>query len=98
MTTYINLDTMEYPLFPGDVLLNPSANWAIVEESDRPSLEKYQAIEEGFPKNENGVWIKTWEVREMMLEEKAKVDNPQPGPNHVWDSDTFSWILSNNFN
>jgi hypothetical protein len=98
MLFYINLDTLEYPRFPGDLLLDPLANWATVEESERPLLEKYQVLEEEFPQEKDGKWYQSWTTREMTIEEKAKVDSPQPGPLHTWDSNTFSWILSNNFN
>jgi hypothetical protein len=68
---YINLDTMEYPRHPGDVELDPTANWHEVEESDCPVGEEGQIVYEAAPENIDGVWKQVWVCRDLTEEEIA---------------------------
>lgn len=93
MSAYINLDTMEYPRHPGDVALDPTANWEIVNETEIPECEEYEVAEESFPENIGGIWFKKWVIRPMTIEERALTDNPRPGPLHEWNSTSLEWYL-----
>ena len=66
---YINLDTMEYPRFPGDIELNPTANWQEVEQTDPPTIEDNQVIYQLTPENTGGHWRSVWAVRDLTEEE-----------------------------
>lgn len=66
---YINIDTMEYPRHPGDVELDPTANWQEVQSSDLPTYEEGQIVYETMPENVDGIWKQAWVVRDMTQEE-----------------------------
>jgi hypothetical protein len=66
---YINLDTMEYPRHPGDIELDPTANWQEVEQTDCLKVEEGQILYEGLPENINGVWKQVWIIRDLTEEE-----------------------------
>ncbi len=60
---------MEYPRYPGDVELNPTANWQEVEQTDPPAIESNQIFYQLPPENINGRWVSVWEVRDLTEEE-----------------------------
>jgi hypothetical protein len=66
---YINIDTMEYPRFPGDIELNPTANWQEVEETEIPAIEDNQVAYQLTPENIGGKWKSVWTVRDLTEEE-----------------------------
>lgn len=82
MPTFINLDTMEYPRYPGDVALDPTANWKLVNQTNMPECNTYEIQEETFPENIDGEWFQKWIVRPMTDKEKFLVDNP---PKMYWE-------------
>lgn len=74
MTMYINTETMEYPMYPGDVALNPDGPWAEVVETKPPSPEEAgpgKTIALGaLPVLNNGVWTQVWNIIDIpVLEE-----------------------------
>ena len=71
--TYINLDTMEYPRFQGDIDLDPDAQWAEVIETDVPVVGPNQVLIQLAPENVGGVWSKVWSVKDLTdLDKKNK--------------------------
>lgn len=66
---YINLDTLEYPRFQGDIDLNPSANWAEVEESEYPVINENQLAYLSEPEEINGKWKVSWLIRDLTEQE-----------------------------
>lgn len=69
MTVYINVDTMEYPRFIGDVQLNPNCNWEEVLEVEQPDVLKNQVCYESAPEFINNKWTQKWNVRSLTEEE-----------------------------
>ena len=70
MTTYINIDTMEYPRFDGDLALEPDANYEVVQDTEKPTTQdKYQYVAELFPVKIDNTWYKKYEVRTHTEEE-----------------------------
>lgn len=57
---FINLDTMEYPRFQGDVDLEPKANWVEVLETKAPIPKKGNTVIWDKPIEIDGVWTMTW--------------------------------------
>ena len=72
MSAFINLDTMEYPRYQGDLDLNPEANWAEVNLSDAPNLLENQIAYEIEPELIDGLWYQKWSVRYLSEEEITK--------------------------
>lgn len=67
---FINLDTMEWPLFSGDVELNPDANWVQVKETPPPAEKENTVVIWDTPvQDKNGVWTMTWLQRDLTAEE-----------------------------
>ena len=79
MSTYINTDTNEYPLYEGDIrLLYPNIGndfvlpngFAEVPDSNLPEITETQVAEETTPKlNANGIYEKVYIIRELTQEE-----------------------------
>jgi len=63
MTIYINTKTNEYPMYSGDVALDPDGPWAEVVETNPPSPEETglgKTIALGaLPVLNNGVWTQS---------------------------------------
>ena len=77
--TYIDVETGEYPLFIGDLMIKTSLpedealkviRYKPVLDTPLPSCEKTQRIIELPPTEENGVWRKNFIVREETQEER----------------------------
>lgn len=69
MSAYINVDTMEYPRYEGDITISPDANWAEVQATPIPEYTDGQAPYELTPLLIDGVWTQQWAVRDLTLEE-----------------------------
>lgn len=69
MTLYINLDTMDYPRFDGDVVLNPSANWSEVIEINPPVTAKDEMAYTIAPELKDGSYWQVWAIRKLTPEE-----------------------------
>lgn len=66
MTLYLNTKTGEYPRHIGDVELDPQAPWAVVTETTPPEAPSpFHIVYEGTPSLEDGVYVQTWEIREL---------------------------------
>lgn len=85
MSIYISPNN-EYPRFQGDIKLeNPTwevgqelpTGWIAVEEVVVPDYSTDEVLEEKFPVEENGIWYRSWNVRKMTSEEKARRDAPK---------------------
>lgn len=86
---YINTETLEYPLYEGDIRLRfsdisfpsigfePPPPYARVEEVDAPTnLTRTQRLKLGVPKLTKDVWYQTWEIVEISKEENdAEIEN-----------------------
>jgi hypothetical protein len=77
MANYIS-PKQEYPRHDGDIQLsNPEwsvgqplpLGWIEVFPTPSPPIGKNQIAYEVFPVEANGVWIQTWEVRDLTAEE-----------------------------
>ena len=76
MTLYINQDTNEYPRHPGDVELNPTANWAEVTRTEpvgQPAAGKVWV--EDAPQKISGVWKQQW--KQATIKVRTKEDEMQ---------------------
>jgi hypothetical protein len=77
MTAYIKLPTNEYPRHDGDIALDPSGEYAVVQWIDPPEFDHAtQRCGEGAPVNDNGVWRMVWIVRQATQEEIDKANKP----------------------
>ena len=82
MTTYINVNTMEYPMHEGDIrLLHPEIGdefvcpeeFALLHNSPFPEFDpEVKKFENGTPENIDGVWYRTWVLKDMTAEEIVK--------------------------
>lgn len=75
MTLFINLDSMEYPRFDGDVALDPSANWVKVEAVNPPVTADDEMAYTIAPELKDGIYWQVWAVRKLTAEE-LKPFNP----------------------
>lgn len=99
MSTYINKDTNEYPLYEGDIrLLYPDMgvnfvlpnDFAEVPESPLPTITENQTFVEGTPQlNSDGTYERVYVIREWTEEElsnnQAQVDFYLSGMQPVFD-------------
>ena len=69
MTLFINLDTMEYPRFDGDVALEPTANWSEVIEVNPPVIADDEISYTLAPELKDGSYWQVWAVRKLTKEE-----------------------------
>lgn len=69
MSIFINLDTMEYPRYAGDVDLSPESNWAEVLLSTPPTTLKNEIAYEIQPELIDGNWYQKWNIRNISEEE-----------------------------
>jgi hypothetical protein len=69
MTVYINLDTMEYPRFDGDVALDPSANWSQIVEVNPPATLEDEMAYNVSPELLDGTYYQVWAIRKLSPEE-----------------------------
>jgi hypothetical protein len=69
MTLFINLDTMEYPRFDGDVALEPTANWSEVIEVNSPVTADDEISYNLAPELKDGSYWQVWAVRKLTEEE-----------------------------
>jgi len=62
MPTFINQTTGEYPRYPGDVALEPDADWAEVVQTPEPDEEAGEGLRwiEDTPQQVDGVWERRW--------------------------------------
>lgn len=83
---YIELATLKYPVFPGEIMgKHPEiqttsfdedfpypSTYAIVWNTDPPACNfDTQALEQGAPEQIDGQWYQTWVVRELSQQEIA---------------------------
>jgi len=68
MTTYINTETLEYPLHDGDIT-EMSEKFATVEETPFPEVLNTQKAIEQSPQFIDGRWIRVWQIVEKTAEE-----------------------------
>jgi hypothetical protein len=69
MSIFINLDTMEYPRFDGDVALDPSANWSEIIEVTPPATAEDEIAYTTEPELINGSYWQVWAIRKLTPEE-----------------------------
>lgn len=71
MTTYIDTETLQYPLHAGDA---PNgvvpATWVSVPYTEPPAANSDQLVYEGAPSMIDGEWTRQWFVRERTEEER----------------------------
>lgn len=82
MAVFINIVTMEYPRYPGDIqIIYPEWNtgqplpegWKEVIEITQPTPSEGKYIVESFPESVDGIWYQKWieaEITEPMKYEK----------------------------
>ena len=79
MSTYIKLSTGEFPRHIGDIEIDPSGadDYAHVEWVDRPLFDpNTQRCNPGQPEQIDGVWFRTWTIREATAEEIEQANKP----------------------
>ena len=77
MTAYIKLSTNEYPRHAGDIAIDPTGEYAIVQWVDRPTFDREtQRCVEGVPEQIDGQWRMTWIVRDATPEEIEIANRP----------------------
>jgi len=69
MSIFINLDTMEYPRFDGDVALDPSANWSEIIEVNPPATADDEIAYTIEPELIDGNYHQVWAIRKLTAEE-----------------------------
>jgi hypothetical protein len=68
MTAYINTETMEYPLHPGDIV-EMTDNFVEVQETPMPEISNTQKAIEQQPQIIDGIWKQIWSVVDKSPEE-----------------------------
>ena len=77
MTAFIKLSTNEYPRHAGDIALDPTGEYAIVQWVDTPAFDREtQRCVEGTPEQIDGQWRMTWIVRDATPEEIEIANRP----------------------
>jgi len=85
MSTYINLTTLEYPLFQGDVRLQadcgpkdafvlPQGYAVVMPPAVYPTLGPYDSYERDLPELIDGVWYERFNVKTMSPEEIVRFE------------------------
>ena len=80
MTAYINTQTLQYPLFEGDIRLaypnvsfprefTPPEEFAIVYSTPRPEITYRQVVKEGKPVFSETKWVQSWLVTDLTVSE-----------------------------
>jgi hypothetical protein len=69
MSVFINLDTMEYPRFTGDVALDPFANWSQIIEVQPPPVADDEISYTVAPELKDGSYWQVWAIRKLTPEE-----------------------------
>jgi hypothetical protein len=73
MSIFINLDTMEYPRFDGDVALDPDANWCQIIEVQPPLIADDEISYTLDPKLIDGAYWQVWAIRKLTPDELETV-------------------------
>lgn len=68
MTTYINTETLEYPLHDGDIT-EMSEKFVAVEETPFPEISNTQKAIEQSPQFIDGKWVRVWQIIDKTAEE-----------------------------
>lgn len=85
MGIYISPEN-DYPRFQGDIkIANPEwepgqplpQGWNEVEDVPMPEVPLDNLLEEEFPKNIKGKWVRSYKIRPMTEEEKERRDAPK---------------------
>jgi hypothetical protein len=82
MAAYINTNTLEYPVFEGDIRLAfpntsfprqfaPPDGYAAVASVPRPNIDHTQNVVEGAPAETSGSWVQTWVVTSASAQQVA---------------------------
>ena len=69
MTIYINADTNEYPRYEADVLLNPTAHWVAVAETQTPVTAADEMAYQVTPIFVEGKYVQQWKTRKLSQDE-----------------------------
>jgi hypothetical protein len=69
MSIFINLDTMEYPRFDGDVALDPNANWSQIVEVNPPAIAIDEMAYTVEPELKDGSYCQVWAIRKLSPDE-----------------------------
>jgi hypothetical protein len=100
MAYYLNIETNEYPRHDGDLQLlgwtkgTPlPENWVEVENTEQPVISDLEFCVEEFPTQVDGIWKRTWAVRNLTSDELEQRNTPYPreGTMFQWDSIKKEW-------
>jgi hypothetical protein len=103
MSVYINIETLEYPRYEGDIrLIHPEIGeqficppcFVEIQETPQPVCGEYEHIKEGELLLDNDVYKQTWILVPYTDEEKLKKDTLPKNP-AFWDSEKQEWVLEN---
>ena len=95
MTTYIKLPNLEYPRHDGDIALDPTGQYAVVNWIDAPAFDSStRRCNEGSPELIDGQWRMTWTVRDATQSEIARASTPMPENNkrYYWSDEQLAWV------
>jgi hypothetical protein len=76
MSAYINLDTLEYPRFEGDIALDPDGAYAPVAWVDPPEVSDTRFCFELAPELTGSGWEMRWGVKDMTPEQLEVAKDP----------------------
>jgi hypothetical protein len=76
MSAYINIGTLEYPRFEGDIALDPDGNYAPVAWIDPPEVGDTKVYFELAPELTDGGWEMRWGVKDMTPEQLEIAKDP----------------------
>ena len=68
MSSYININTFEYPFYAEDIKEEPN-NFAEVVQTESPVGIENQIVNETQPILENGNWVQQWVIRDLTSDE-----------------------------
>jgi len=83
MSIYINTETLDFPRFQGDILIEfpdwdvttpVPGTWAEVIVPEFPASEVPQDVTYGVPYLADGVWTFDWNIRDLTAEEITAIE------------------------
>jgi len=73
MTIYINVDSNEYPRYEADILLDPTANWVEVSETQTPLTAADEMPYQITPILIDGKYVQQWQIRKLSEDERNTI-------------------------
>jgi hypothetical protein len=100
MGLYLNIKTLEYPRYDGDLALlgwSPNQplpeNWVEVVYTEPPTVDSNTSYVQEFPVLIDNIWTVTWKTIPLTESEILRRDTPIPedGKIYIWNENLIAW-------